>query len=162
MKRRPSAISIFCADESCESRIRVGIQRELSGEFADVQGMVPYTVKRSADYEGSELEKLMSCIAHSLVYDSQDKLIYTATVVIPEAMVHTVREVRGRAIQTSEVHMNMIGEVGTWVVEQLRKAPARGQLSATLPLTQARSPTMSVGDYAGQAKVELSWSLQPL
>lgn len=146
----------------CRAEIRVHIDRVLSGEFDDVQGLVPWSVRHSADYAGSELEQQMMCFTASLVLDVKEQVFYTDGLGVPEAQGLQQREVRGRPPESGEARLSVHEEVALWVAEQLRRAPAKGRRQASIPLLQDRSGSMSRGEYAGEADVELSWALERL
>lgn len=146
----------------CRAEIRVRIDRVLSGEFDDVQGLVPYSVRHSADYAGSELEQQMTCFTASLVLDAKEQVFYTDGLGVPEAQGLQQREVRGRPAESGEARLTVHEEVALWVAEQLRKAPVQGRRQASIPLLQDRSGSMSRGAYTGEADVELSWALERL
>lgn len=146
----------------CRAEISVRIDRTLTGEFDDVQGLVPYSVRTTADYAGSDLERQMMCFAASLVLDVEEQVFYTGGFGMPEAQGLQQREVRGRAAESGEARLSVHEEVALWMAEQLRKAPVKGQRQARIPLLQDRSGSMSHGEYGGEAEVELSWALERL
>lgn len=152
----------FFAGDDCADEIHVVIDRALSGEYADVQGMVPYSLRSTADYRGNDLERQLTCLGASLVLDVKAQVFYTDAIGMPEAQGREVREVKGRAAQASDSRLSLHGEISLWVAQQLRKAPVSGQQRATIELAQNRSGAMSTGDYRGQAEVELSWRLEPV
>lgn len=146
----------------CRAEIHVRIERALSGEFDDVQGLVPYSVRHTADYAGSDLERQMMCFIASLVLDVEAQVFYTDGLGMPEAQGLQQREVRGRPAESAEARLTVQEEVALWVTEQLRKAPVTGRRQARIPLLQDRSGSMSHGEYGGEAEAELSWALERL
>lgn len=144
----------------CDATILVRIDRMLSGEYADVQGMVPYKLRLTANHSGNELQRQMTCLGVSLVVDVEDQVFYTDGLAMPEATGMHVRELRGRAAETSEDRITLQAEISEWVAAQLRRAPLSGLQRATLPLGQSPSGAISTGDYHAQAEVELRWNLQ--
>lgn len=144
----------------CDATILVRIDRMLSGEYADVQGMVPYRLRLTANHSGDELQRQMTCLGASLVVDVEDQVFYTDGLAMPEATGMHVRELRGRAAETSEDRIPLQAEISEWVAAQLRRAPLSGLQRATLPLGQSPSGAISTGDYHAQAEVELRWNLE--
>jgi hypothetical protein len=152
----------FFGGEDCDTSIRVVIDRMLTGEYADVQGMVPYSVRRTADYAGNDLQRQLTCLAASLVLDVEDQVFYTVSLGMPEATGRYVRDVRGRPVESGESPLSLQAEISEWVAQQLRQAPVSGQRRATIALGQDRSAALGAGDYTGQAEVELNWTLERL
>lgn len=152
----------FFGAEDCDTSIRVVIDRTLAGEYADVQGMVPYTVRRTADYDGNELQRQLTCLAASLVLDVKAQVFYTDGLGMPEATGRYVREVAGRPVASGEEPVSLQAEISEWVAQQLRQAPVHGQRKAAIVLEQNRTAALGAGDYTGRAEVELSWKLDRL
>jgi hypothetical protein len=152
----------FFGGEGCDTSIRVVINRTLTGEYADVQGMVPYSVRITADYTGNDLQRQLICLAASLVLDVEAQVFYTDSLGMPEATGRYAREENGRPIESGESPMSLQTEISEWVAQQLRQAPVSGQRRASIVLGQGRPAALGAGDYTGQAEVELNWKLERL
>ena len=94
--------------------------------------------------------------------DVKDQVFYTDGIGMPEALGRELREVQGRAAETSESRMSLHEEISLWVAQQLRQAPVSGRQHATIELGQDRAGSIGIGDYRGRAEVELEWRLERL
>lgn len=150
----------YFGPEDCDSSVDVRIDRRLSGEYADVQGMVPYTVSHRADYSGDDTLRMLLCLNANLVLDVKRDVFFTSGLSVPAAVGTQDRQVQGRAVETAESPIAVQSEVAEWLVAQLLEAPLSGSRQASIKLTRDESGALSVGDYSGLAEVELSWRLE--
>ena len=145
--------------DDCGASAQVYVDRTTQGTLGDVNGVVPYTVRDTADYRSTPVELRMICNSHVLVVDSKDGSFSSDGAFIPGAKGTSVRTMRGKTEQsTGEAATH--GEVYTWVNEQLRHAARSGQKNTTIKLTQGRGGAIHSGQYSGEARVQISWKLE--
>jgi hypothetical protein len=138
----------------CKPEFRATIRNNASGEFADVQGLVPFTNKIDADFKGAGGASLTLCTAMLVV----DKQANTITVHLPSV------EVKGKLVRTegsrtatnqADTGVSLNDDALTWVAKQLQNAPKSGKQRTTLKV-----PTNTTLGGVGEKtiNVEMSWN----
>jgi hypothetical protein len=145
----------FYGFDNCGAQVSATIDERISGRYADVQGMVPYTVTRKADWKADATQARIVCTAYSPVLDVKARTITTDGLVLPEVRGRTTRSDRGRT-EGGEEALPLRSEALAWASEQLRQAPATGTRRATLPIKS----TSGQGTVDGSLVVELSWRFE--
>lgn len=131
------------------------IDDRISGRYADVQGMVPYTITRKADWKADATQLRIVCSAYNPVLDVKARTISTDGLLVPEVRGRFTRTDRGRT-ESAEEALPLRSEALAWASEQLRQAPASGSRKATLPI----KATSSQGTVEGRLAVEMSWRFE--
>jgi hypothetical protein len=149
--------------ENCGSRIQFTINDVSEGAFADVQGPVPFTVKKTANYSGNENERLILCAGTQLVVDPEAKMLYTDGITVGSPRGVTLRTQRGRTTEF-EGEMPLKGEAFKWASEQLRRAPLSGTRKGTVKITspQGSSVPFATTQGGGTAQVEMTWRFEEI
>jgi hypothetical protein len=145
----------FYGFDGCGAQVSATIDDRISGRYADVQGMVPYTITRKADWKADANQSRIVCTAYAPVLDVKGRAITTDGLVLPEVRGRTTRNDRGRT-DSAEEALPLRGEAITWASEQLRQAPASGKRKTTLPIAS----TSGQGTVEGNLVVELSWRFE--
>lgn len=149
--------------DRCDARYEVKADERADGRYADVQGPVPWSEKRSAAGGLSADELRLLCLGFNLVLDTRTQTLSTdAGFALPEPPAVTVRSERGRS-ERSEGRLAGIGPVAQWVAERTRQAPRSGSAQATLPLTAADVHRHGGrGQAGGSVQARLSWKFEEL
>lgn len=147
----------FVGDGQCPQRIKVSIDDRTEGAYADVQGMVPYTIEQKANWAGDAQTQQLLCLSHSPVLDTRANLIWFDTVGVPTPRVTYIHTERGRSERNDNAEMSLPDGVAEWIDETLRRGPPSGTRSAVLPLFRS---AQKVGQVEGQAKVTATWSFK--
>lgn len=145
----------FHGFDNCGAQVSATIDDRTSGRYADVQGMVPYTVTRKADWTADATQQRIVCTAYNPVLDVKARTISTDGLALPEVRGRTTRVDRGRTT-TADEGLPLRGEVIAWASEQLRHAPATGTRKTTLPIRTSSGQ----GTVEGSLTVELSWRFE--
>ena len=142
------------ADTVCRPEFTARLRNNADGEFADVQGLVPFTNKTSADFKANALQSLPLCGAMLVV----DKTANTIFINPPTV------EVKGRSVRVEGSHtmfdyadtgVRLSQDALEWVAKQLQGAPKSGKRRTTLKI-----PTSGTLGGIGEKtfNVEMSWS----
>ncbi len=146
----------------CESDARITIDRKVTGAYSDIQGLVPYSVTRTADHRADADMRQFVCFLGGVVVDVKTDTFYTDGLSALDAPGTEVRQYRGRPTETREMPMTLQGDIAEWMQAELRKAPLSGRRDTTITLTRDQSGAFPVGDYSGSAEVELTWRFERL
>ncbi|MBK7973899.1 MAG: hypothetical protein IPK07_11720 [Deltaproteobacteria bacterium] len=152
-------LSYFGFDD-CGAAMRVTADFAVTGQYDDVQGPVPYSSSLKGDSPGDPSQLALVCTTTNLVFDAKTHTLFTDGLSAPIAT--------GTKRVTDRGHMlegpaNLWQSPGwEWVSEQLRQAPAAGQRSTTIQLTQMPGGVRIVGKLSGEVKIELAWKLEEL
>ncbi|MGQ0528997.1 MAG: hypothetical protein ACT4PG_04090 [Panacagrimonas sp.] len=147
----------FVGDAACPQRIKVSIDDRTEGAYADVQGMVPYTIEQKANWSGDAQTQQLLCLSHSPVLDTKSNTLWFDTVGVPTPRVSYIHTERGRSERNDNSEMSLPDGVAEWINETLRNGPASGTRSAVLPLFKS---TRNVGKIEGQARLTATWSFK--
>jgi hypothetical protein len=145
----------FYGFDNCGAQVSATIDDRTSGRYADVQGMVPYTVTRKADWKADATQARIVCSAYNPVLDVKARTITTDGLALPEVRGRYTRSDRGRT-QGADEALPLRSEAIAWASEQLRQAPSSGSRKATLPIRSASGQ----GTVEGSLVVELSWRFE--
>ncbi|MDZ7652649.1 MAG: hypothetical protein U5L03_08950 [Burkholderiaceae bacterium] len=145
----------FYGFDNCGAQVSATIDDRTSGRYEDVQGMVPYTVTRKADWKADATQARIVCTAYNPVLDVKARTITTDGLVLPEVRGRSTRSDRGRTASVEEA-LPLRSEALVWASEQLRQAPASGTRKTTLPIKS----TTGQGTVEGNLVVELSWRFE--
>jgi hypothetical protein len=145
----------FYGFDNCGAQVSATIDDRTSGRYADVQGMVPYTVTRKADWKADATQVRIVCTAYNPVLDVKSRTITTDGLALPEVRGRYARSDRGRT-EGGEEALPLRSEAIAWASEQLRQAPASGTRKATLPIKS----TSGQDTVEGNLVVELSWRFE--
>lgn len=141
-------------EAACRPEFTARLRNNADGEFADVQGLVPFTNKTSADFKANPLQSLPLCTAMLVV----DKTANTIFVNLPSV------EVKGKAVRVEGSHtmydytdtgVRLNQDALEWVAKQLQGAPKSGKQRTTLKI-----PTSGTLGGTGEKiiNVEMTWS----
>lgn len=147
----------FIGDPACPQRIKVSIDDRTEGAYADVQGMVPYTIEQKANWAGDAQTQKMLCLSHSPVLDTKTNRLWFDTVGVPMPRISYIHTERGRTERNDNAEISLPTGVAEWINETLRQGPPSGTRSTVLPLFQS---TQKVGKVEGQAKLTATWSFK--
>jgi hypothetical protein len=142
------------SENVCRPEFQARLRNNADGEFADVQGLVPFTNKTSADFKASALQSLPLCTG-MLVVDTRTNTIF---INLPTT------EVKGRTARTEGSHtvfdnadagVRLNQDALDWVAKQLQGAAKSGKQRTTLKI-----PTSGTLGGTGEKiiNVEMSWS----
>lgn len=151
----------YAGYEGCPTQIDIRIDQRSEGAYADVSGMIPWTVVSTASSKGSETDRMIQCLHATTVYDTKARTIYTDGFATPAIRGHRVAKDRLTGESVND-NAEVIGNAQAlrWVSEQLRRAPASGTRSVVLtPDPVTRAPAGARLD--GRIKVDLSWRFEP-
>lgn len=140
----------------CKPELRATLRNNASGEFADVQGLVPFTNKNSADFKANPLQSLPLCTT-MLVVDTSANTI-TVALQSPEIKGRSVRTEGSRTMfdyADSNVRLNQ--DSLDWVIKQLQGAAKSGKQRTTLKI-----PTNTSLGGVGEKimNVEMTWNFE--
>nr|WP_316640485.1 hypothetical protein [uncultured Roseateles sp.] len=145
----------FHGFDACGAQFHEVVNDQAEGQYADVQGPVPWrsTSKAEGGLKPDGLRLL--CLNHSLVLDTKTQTFMTdAGLFLPETAGRHTRTERGRT-DTHEGEMQAIPSAGTWLAERTRQAPRRGSATVSLPAMAKGS-----GQVQGTLNLKLSWKLE--
>lgn len=151
--------------EGCPTDIQIKIDNSGSGATADVQGMVPFTVKMQADTRGTDLDRKMMCLSRTMVYDTRERKIYTDGFGVPAIRgLYLYTEAGRREVREPNEEFSGNKEALEWVSQQLRAAPASGALTTRIAAPgRALAGTATAGaKFSGELLVTLNWKFEPL
>lgn len=154
----------FYGYDGCPTDIQIKIDNNGSGAMADVQGMVPYTIKMQADTRGTDLDRKMMCLSRTTVYDTRERKIYTDGFGVPAIRgLYLYTEAGRREVREPNEEFSGNKEALEWVSRQLRIAPASGTLTTHLPAPpRALAGTATAGaKFSGELLVTLTWKFEP-
>lgn len=141
--------------DGCGAQFHEVVNDQAEGQYADVQGPVPWrsTSKAEGGLKPDALRLL--CLNHSLVLDTKTQTFTTDTgLFVPETSGRHTRTERGRT-ETHEGEMQAIAKVGNWLAERTRQAPRSGKASVSLPVE-----SQGQGQTQGTLNLKLSWKLE--
>lgn len=147
----------FIGDANCPQRIKVSIDDRTEGAYADVQGMVPYTIEQKANWSGDAQTQQLLCLSHSPVLDTKANRIWFDSVGVPTPRVSYIHTERGRTERNDNSEISLPDGVAEWINQTLRQGPVSGTRSAVLPLFKS---TQKVGKLEGQARLSATWSFK--
>lgn len=150
----------FFGFEKCGASASYYVDRTTTGVYADVQGLVPYTIVDKADYKSNPTEAGLICTATTLVIDTQDNSFWMDSLAQIAPRGTSVKTEGHGKPETSQGEAAMHGEYQDWVLKQLRHAPRAGTKTTTMKLAVGPSAALSSGTYSGQATVTLTWKLE--
>jgi hypothetical protein len=145
----------FYGFDNCGAHVSATIDDRISGRYADVQGMVPYTVTRKADWKADATQLRIVCSAYNPVLDVKARTIFADGLLVPEVRGRFTRSDRGRN-ESAEEALPLRSEALAWASEQLRQAPATGSRKATLPIKS----NSGQGTIEGSLLVEMNWRFE--
>jgi hypothetical protein len=138
----------------CRPEFQARLRNNADGEFADVQGLVPFTNKTTADFKASALQSLPLCTG-MLVVDARANTIFIQL---------QTAEVKGRVVRVEGSHtrfdnadagVRLNQDALEWVAKQLQGAAKSGKQRTTLKI-----PTNTTLGGIGEKiiNVEMSWN----
>ncbi|MBT9504131.1 MAG: hypothetical protein IV092_23000 [Burkholderiaceae bacterium] len=141
--------------DGCGAQFHEVVNDQAEGQYADVQGPVPWRSTSRAE-GGLKPDALrLLCLNHSLVLDTKTNTFMTdAGLFVPETSGRHTRTERGRT-ETHEGEMQAIARVGSWVAERTRQAPRKGNATVSLPVAN-----QDQGQTQGTLNLKLSWKLE--
>jgi hypothetical protein len=160
---RPIYLNYFGFD-NCGSQFHVAIDESSSGSYADVQGSVPFSTQRKADYRGNDVERRLICNGFSMVLDTEKKELWITGNVVPGGRGTTTYTDSLHGSQTSEAEMSLRGDIAKWVSEQMQRVPLSGTRKVNLPLNSNSGMYVPSADGGtkGTAQVELTWRFEEI
>ena len=151
----------FFGVDGCPAEFRASIDDETVGRYADVQGMVPYRIKHSAQVRmnpaSDAVQLRLLCLAYNPVLDVKSKTLWFDGLSLPSVRTTIERTDRGRSSRAEE-SIGLRGEAMAWVNAQLRTLPVAGTRRTTIPLAGASAQ----GTVTGQLQVEMTWRFEDL
>lgn len=147
----------FAATEAaqCRPEFTARIRNHADGEFADVQGLVPFSNKTSADFKADPRMGGLVLCPTMLVVDTTANTLFI-NVPLPEIKGHVVRVEGSRTpLNDANAGVNLNQDAIEWVQKQLQGAPESGTRRTTLKI-----PTSSTLGGVGEKiiNVEMRWS----
>jgi len=141
--------------DGCGAQFHEVVNDQAEGQYADVQGPVPWRSTSKAD-GGLKPDALrLLCLNHSLVLDTKTNTFMTdAGLFVPETSGRHTRIERGRT-EAHEGDIQAIASVGNWLAERTRQAGRSGTAQVALPVT-GKGP----GQVQGTLNLKLSWKLE--
>ncbi|MBT9456062.1 MAG: hypothetical protein IV097_05525 [Burkholderiaceae bacterium] len=141
--------------DGCGAQFHEVVNDQAEGQYADVQGPVPWRSTSKAD-GGLKPDALrLLCLNHSLVLDTKTNTFMTdAGLFVPETSGRHTRIERGRT-EAHEGDIQAIASVGNWLAERTRQAPRKGSASVSLPVT-----SKGQGQVQGTLNLKLNWKLE--
>lgn len=155
----PPRYLTYLGYDNCGAKVHTYVDRTLTGTLGDVQGVVPYTIKETVDYDNNPGELRLICNFHQAVLDTQDTSIWTDGAIAPHYQGTTVTTMRGKTTTSPATEFGH-GETLAWISEQLRHAPRSGHKTTTMKLTQNQGAAIHSGRYSGEATVDLTWRFE--
>lgn len=152
----PEKYLYFAGYEGCPTRVKVKIDIRTEGEYADVQGMVPYTIDQTADWNGDASTRLL-CLSYTNVLDTHSNTLWFDLVGVPAPRGTYVHRESRRNDRNDNSEISLPGEILTWLNDSLRVSPAAGTRSATLPINVDPS---AGSKHKGEARVSATWSFR--
>lgn len=147
----------FAGDAACPLRIKVSIDDRTEGAYADVQGMVPYTIEQKANWAGDAQTQQLLCLSHNPVLDTKTNTLWFDTMGVPVPRITYIHIERGRSERNDNAEISLPDGVAEWINQTLSKVPASGTRSATVPLFQS---AQKLGKVEGQARLTATWSFK--
>lgn len=145
----------FFGFDGCGATVSAVIDDQISGRYGDVQGMVPYTITRKAEWKADAVQTRIICSAYNPVLDVKARSISTDGLALPEVRGRFTRVDNGRT-HSAEEALPLRSEALHWASEQLRQAPASGTRKVRLPVKSGSAQ----GIVEGHLDVELSWKFE--
>lgn len=141
------------AQHVCKAEFQARIRNSASGEFSDVQGLVPFTNTASADFKANALQATPLCTG-MIVLDIKANTIFVYPPQV-EVKGKVVRVEGARTmIDSSDTEVRLNRDAMDWVAKQLQGATKSGTLRTTLKI-----PTSSTLGGVGEKtiNVEMTW-----
>lgn len=141
------------AQDVCKAEFQARLRNNASGEFPDVQGLVPFTNVVTADFKANQLQATPLCTA-MIVLDTRSNTIFVHPP-LPEVRGKVVRTEGSRTmIDSPDTIVSLNRDALDWVAKQLQDAPKSGTQRTTLKI-----PTSSTLGGVGEkiVNVEMTW-----
>ena len=138
----------------CKPDYQVKIRRDDAGKSEDVQGLVPFTHKTSADFKANALQSTSLCLA-TVVVDTKTNAIFVS-LPWPEVSGKVVRKEGSHTVMDyADTGVRLSQDALDWVAKTLNGAARSGKQRTTLKI-----PTSSAQGGTGEKtiNVEMSWN----
>jgi hypothetical protein len=149
----------------CPSEISVQIDNRLEGAYADVQGMVPYTATRKADWQGTPTDRSTLCVSYTTVLDTKGDKLYTDGFAVPQVQ-GTSTETEERRAQPDQAFEGQIPALPPAAAEFVRDAllvrTLSGSKRGTVKLDRPYMSRPPISEYSGEVEVEVTWNFERL
>jgi hypothetical protein len=146
--------------ENCGASAYVKVDRNSSGAYADVQGMVPWKEKEHADYKADAVQVKMLCISGSPVVDTKAREVWGLMMLGLSARGAAERIDNGRK-QDMGTDIKY-GYGMEWVNQQLNSHLQAGSRTVTQKMGTPGGGHRNLGTTAGSATITVTWKWEEL
>ena len=153
----------FFGYAGCPTRIHVSYAVHVEGKRAydkEKKKLVPYSLDRKADTQGSEIDRKTLCEKYIATVDTKTGTVFLENLFIPSPPGHSERHIDS-SVEKLDLDLPPPAELLDWTSARLRQNKEAGHEKIALPLTTPLDGDRTVGGlFDGTLNIDFTWSFK--